>query len=70
MRSFKAGASGYLTKKSAPDELISAIRKVYQGGKYVSLSLAENLASYLSPDQEKLPHESLSVREYQIDYAR
>jgi DNA-binding NarL/FixJ family response regulator len=66
IRSLKAGASGYLTKESAPQELITAIRKVCSGGKYVSASLAEKLASYLDVDLEKLPHEVLSDREYQV----
>ncbi len=66
VRSLKAGASGYLTKESAPEELISAIRKVSQGGKYVSSSLAEKLAVYLETDTEKPVHETLSDREYQV----
>ena len=66
IRAFKAGASGYLTKESAPEELISAIRKVTQGGKYVSSSLAEKLAFNLEKDTEKPLHEMLSDREYQV----
>jgi len=66
MRALKAGASGYLTKESAPEELIIAIRKVSQGGKYVSSSLAEQLAVYLETDFEKPVHEILSDREYQV----
>ena len=66
VRALKAGASGYLTKESAPDELIAAIRKVSQGGKYVSSSLAEKLAVYLEIDTEKPVHEILSDREYQV----
>ena len=62
----KAGASGYLTKESAPEELIAAIRKVSQGGKYVSSSLAEKLAVYLETDAEKPVYEILSDREYQV----
>ena len=65
VRALKAGASGYLTKKVAPKELIRAIRKVYSGGKYITSTLAENLAFYLAED-EKLPHESLSDREFQV----
>lgn len=65
-RALKLGASGYLTKESAPDELVGAIRKVSQGRKYVSASLAEKLAFQLEADTEKLPHETLSHREYQI----
>ena len=66
-RVLKAGASGYLTKESAPDELVKAIRKVSQGKKYISPSFAENLADKLSTgDSEKPPHEALSNREYQV----
>ncbi|MCD6384548.1 response regulator transcription factor [Candidatus Sumerlaeota bacterium] len=65
-RVIKAGASGYLTKESAPDELIGAIRKVSQGRKYISPSFAEKLASRLDTDTDKLPHERLSDREYQV----
>ncbi len=66
VRALKMGASGYLTKASAPDELITAIRKVSLGGKYVNSSLAEALAFYLEIDTEKPPHETLSNREYQV----
>ena len=66
VRTLKAGASGYLTKESAPEELIAAIRKVCAGGKYVSLSLAEKLALYLKADFERPVHEHLSDREYQV----
>jgi DNA-binding NarL/FixJ family response regulator len=66
VRALKAGASGYLTKESAPEELIAAIRKVSQGKKYVSSSLAEKLAVYLETDTEKKVHEMLSDREYQV----
>jgi len=66
VRSFKCGASGYLSKESAPTELITAIRKVSGGGKYVSPSLAENLVVCLGDDDGKPPHEKLSEREYQV----
>ncbi len=59
-------ASGYMTKESAPDELVGAIKKVLGGGRYVSPSLAEKLASYLSSDQQKPPQELLSDREFQV----
>lgn len=65
-RMLKAGASGYLNKESAPEELVKAIRKVYGGGKYVSPAHAERIVSELSGDSEKLPHELLSDREYEI----
>jgi DNA-binding NarL/FixJ family response regulator len=66
VRTLKAGASGYLTKGSATDELISAIRKISTGKKYVSSSLAEKLAFDLDLDHEKPRHEILSDREYQV----
>jgi len=66
MRMLRAGASGYLTKEMAPPELIKAIRKVSQGGKYVSSSLAERFVIDLEIGTEKLPHETLSNREYQV----
>ncbi len=66
VRVLKAGASGYLTKKNAPDELVAAIRKVLTGGRYVSPSLAEKIAFELQEGTEKLPHELLSNREYQV----
>ncbi len=66
VQALKEGASGYLTKESAPDELLAALRKVSSGGKYVSSSLAEKLAYALEKDGEKPPHETLSVREYEV----
>ena len=66
VRVIKAGAAGYLTKESASDELIAAIRKVSSGRKYITSSLAEKIASDLETDAEKLPHEFLSDREYQV----
>jgi DNA-binding NarL/FixJ family response regulator len=62
----KAGASGYLTKTSAPEQLVDAIRKVAGGGKFVSPTLAEKLAFDLTEDSEAPPHESLSAREFQV----
>lgn len=62
----KAGASGYLTKTSAPEQLVDAIRKVAGGGKFVSPALAEKLAFDLTTDGEQIPHESLSPREFQV----
>ncbi len=66
VRALKAGAAGYVTKDSAPEELVNAIRKVAKGGKYVSPTLAERLASALESDGGKLLHETLSDREYQV----
>ncbi len=66
IRALKAGASGYLTKESAPDELVKAIRTVLTGRKYVSKALAEKLVDILSEDSDKMPHEQLSDREYEV----
>jgi two-component system invasion response regulator UvrY len=66
VRSLRAGAAGYLTKESAPEELVAAIRKVSAGGKYVSASLAEHLASIVLDERALPPHETLSRREYQV----
>ncbi len=66
VRVLRAGASGYLTKESAPDELIAAIRKVSLGKKYITPSLAERLALDLDIDSDKPLHETLSDREYQV----
>jgi two-component system, NarL family, invasion response regulator UvrY len=66
LRVLSAGASGYLTKDSAPDELVKAIRKVVSGGRYVSAFLAEKLAFEIGADSNKLPHETLSDREFQV----
>jgi DNA-binding NarL/FixJ family response regulator len=66
VRVLRAGASGYLTKEGAPEELIYAIRKVVQGKKYVSASLAEKLVFDLDGDSQKPLHESLSDREFQV----
>jgi DNA-binding NarL/FixJ family response regulator len=65
-RALKAGAAGYLQKESAPAELVSAVRKIARGGKYVTSSLAEKLAFELQGASEKAPHELLSDREYQV----
>lgn len=66
VRVLKSGASGYMTKESAPQELVGAIRKVLNGGRYVSPSLAEKLATYVSSDSQKPPQELLSDREFQV----
>ena len=63
---YKAGAVGYLTKDSAPEQLVEAIRKVADGGIYVSQKFAEKLVSGLKNDLDKAPHEDLSPRELQI----
>jgi len=66
IRSLRAKASGYLTKESASDELIKAIRKVAQGRKYITSSLAERLAFELEDNASCSYHEKLSDREYQV----
>jgi len=66
IRAMRAGASGYLTKECAGDELVLAIRKALRGEKYISGSLAQILADGLDVDQEKPLHEILSDREYQV----
>ena len=66
VRALRAGAAGYLTKRSATTELVAAIEKVAAGGKYVSASLAERLAFALSPGASRLPHEGLTDREFQV----
>ncbi|HEX7987478.1 MAG TPA: response regulator transcription factor [Duganella sp.] len=65
IRSLKAGASGYLTKQSAPRELVTAIRQVAGGLKYISAALAQELANHVGEDHEAPPHDTLSDREYQ-----
>jgi DNA-binding NarL/FixJ family response regulator len=65
IRSLKAGAAGYLTKQSAPRELVVAIRQVAAGQKYVSAALAQELANQVGDEHQQAPHETLSDREYQ-----
>jgi len=66
IRALKAGAAGYLTKDTAPTELVSAVRKVVTGGRYLTPGVAERLAGYLTADGDKPLHEKLSDREYQV----
>jgi DNA-binding NarL/FixJ family response regulator len=66
LRMLKAGAAGYLTKESAPDQLIHAIRKVAEGGRYMSMPLAERLVFGMVQDKGHAPHEALSNREFQV----
>ncbi|HAT33023.1 MAG TPA: DNA-binding response regulator [Janthinobacterium sp.] len=65
IRSLKAGASGYLTKQSAPRELVTAIRQVAAGLKYISAALAQELANAVGEDHDTPLHDTLSDREYQ-----
>ena len=66
MRSMKAGASGYLTKDTASSQLVTAIRKINTGRKFISKEVAELLATDLYHEDEKEPHEHLSDREFEI----
>ena len=66
IRAIKSGAAGFLTKETAPDKLIEAVRKVASGGRFVSAELAETLASALAGDNAGSPHERLSNREFEI----
>lgn len=66
IRALKAGASGYLNKNMAPEELVSAVHSVLSGKKYITTSIAEKLASLLYPESKKLSHEHLSDREFEV----
>ena len=66
IRAIKSGAAGYLTKQSAPELLVTAIRQVAGGKRFISPTLAEHLAAAISDDGEKLPHERITDREYQV----
>jgi DNA-binding NarL/FixJ family response regulator len=66
LRAFRSGASGYLTKDSAAEELVQAIRKVASGGGYVTPALAERLAIGLHSTHEAAPHAALSDREFEV----
>lgn len=66
VRAIKSGASGYLTKESAPGQLVQAIQKIAAGGAYISPEVAEQLALGAMPGGEKAPHEALSDREFEV----
>lgn len=66
LRSLRAGASGYLSKDMAPDELVNAVQRVMIGKKYITPTIAEKLASAFDQDSDKLPHELLSDREFSV----
>ena len=66
VRAIRSGAAGYITKESASEDLVGAIRKILAGGRYISPALAEKLASDLQTPSAKTPHEALSDREFQI----
>jgi DNA-binding NarL/FixJ family response regulator len=66
VRALRAGASGYVTKDHSGTELLDAVRRVFRGGRYVSATLAERLASFVDPRFEGMPHERLSDREFEV----
>jgi DNA-binding NarL/FixJ family response regulator len=66
IRALKSGASGYLNKSRASDELLAGVKQVLAGGRYITASLAEKLAAALGSDVQQAPHESLSSRELQV----
>lgn len=66
LRVLKAGASGYLSKDSAPDELVKAVQRVLLGKKYISSTVAEKLATTFTADNDKQLHENLSDREFDV----
>ena len=66
VRAFRAGAHAYLTKDSAPDELLAAVKKAMEGGRYVTIALAEALADSLARDAPTLLHQTLSDRELEV----
>lgn len=66
VRVLKAGASGYITKESAPEELVAAIKKAYQGHKHISPDVAELLAMYIERGNSEEPHKKLSDREFEV----
>jgi two-component system invasion response regulator UvrY len=66
VRALKAGASGYVAKNCASEQLVEAIRKVSAGGRYVSAALAERLAADLGQERLRVPHEILSDREFEV----
>jgi len=65
-RMLRSGAAGYMNKETAPKELITAVRKVLDGGRYVSAALAEKLALDLGAAAARIPHERLSNREFEV----
>ena len=66
VRMLRAGAAGYITKDSAPEELITAVRRILMGGRYLSPMLAEQLALQVQPERGHLAHDALSDREFQV----
>jgi two-component system invasion response regulator UvrY len=66
VRAIRAGAAGYLNKESAPEEIVQAIRKILQGGQYISATVADELVLYARHEDDQPLHKRLSDREYQV----
>lgn len=66
IRAIRTGATGYINKRGAPGELVNAVRKIKEGGKYITPAVAEKLASSIQTGHEKQLHETLSNREFQV----
>ncbi len=66
LRAFKAGAVGYVSKESAADEIVTAVRQAAAGGKYVSPAVAQELATGIGQPADMMPHQTLSDREFQV----
>jgi DNA-binding NarL/FixJ family response regulator len=66
VRAMKAGASGYISKRLASEELVKAVNKLFSGGRYITQEVADHLASAMAREGEHAPHEVLSNREFQI----
>lgn len=66
IRAIRAGAAGFLTKETAPEKLVDAVRRIAAGGRFISAELAETLASVVAGEAKGLPHEQLSNREFEI----
>lgn len=66
VRAIRAGAAGFLTKETAPEKLVDAVRRIASGGRFISAELAETLASVVAGDAKSQPHELLSNREFEI----
>lgn len=66
VRALKAGASGYLTKDTAVEEIVAALKKIFQGGRYISAALAERLADQVGADHGEFAHDELSDRELEV----
>jgi DNA-binding NarL/FixJ family response regulator len=66
VRAIRVGAAGYLNKEGAPEELVQALRKILDGGNYISAAVADELVQHSRAESDRPPHEQLSEREYQV----